>query len=130
MDLCLDTNGYSAMMRGHKEVQDLIEKADSVIIPAVVLGELHAGFSLGSKRQANTRQLHSFLAAPGIRIAEITQSTAEQYGKIVRHLKLQGTPMATNDIWIAAIAFETGTVVLSADSHFSVVPMLDTVHFS
>mgnify|MGYP005865610809 CR=1 FL=1 len=129
MDLCLDTNAYSALMRNQGRAREIIEKADSLIMPTVVLGELYAGFAMGSRNMENVQKLQAFLATPGTRLALITQETAERYGKIVRHLKFQGTPIPSNDIWIAAVAFETGAVLLTGDSHFSVVPLLETIHY-
>jgi len=126
MDICLDTNAYSALMRGHEEVKDLLERADSLIMPAIVLGELHAGFAAGSRSTENIQRLQAFLKTPGTRVADITQKTAERYGKLVRQLKLQGTPIPTNDIWIAAVSFDTGATLLTSDVHFSVIPMLET----
>ena len=130
MELCIDTNAYSALMRGHDIVRDILEKADSLIMPTVVLGELHAGFAAGNRKVENEQKLQTFLATPGTRVVPIGQETAERYGKLVRYLKLQGTPIPTNDIWIAAVAFETGAVLLTADTHFSAIPLLETMNFT
>ena len=45
-------------------------------------------------------------------------------GELVRELRENGTPIPTNDIWIAATAFETASRVLSFDTHFGLVPGL------
>jgi tRNA(fMet)-specific endonuclease VapC len=42
----------------------------------------------------------------------------------VRDLRRQGTPLPTNDLWIAATALETGTRLVSYDIHFQHVPGL------
>jgi tRNA(fMet)-specific endonuclease VapC len=39
-------------------------------------------------------------------------------------LKRQGTPIPTNDIWIAAAALENGGRMVAYDSHFEAVPGL------
>ncbi|MFH1760016.1 MAG: PIN domain-containing protein [bacterium] len=39
-------------------------------------------------------------------------------------LKEQGTPIPTNDIWIAATAFEMGARLITYDKHFNNVPGL------
>ncbi|MFQ5810117.1 MAG: PIN domain-containing protein, partial [Armatimonadota bacterium] len=54
----------------------------------------------------------------------VTHSIAERYGVLVKQLKEQGTPIPTNDIWIAATALETGTRLVSYDAHFNNVPGL------
>jgi tRNA(fMet)-specific endonuclease VapC len=42
----------------------------------------------------------------------------------VTSLKRQGTPIPTNDIWIAATALENGGRIVAYDSHFEAVPGL------
>ena len=42
MRVCLDTNAYSRLMGGHLPLTQLLESADEVLVPATVLGELHA----------------------------------------------------------------------------------------
>ena len=54
----------------------------------------------------------------------VSESTVRHYSKIYNQLKKNGTPIPTNDIWIAASALEHGASVISGDSHFSFVPML------
>jgi len=130
MDICFDTNAYSALMRGYGEVKEILERADSLVMPTIVLGELYAGFVAGRRKQENIRKLQDFLASSGTQVAQITVETAERYGRLVQQLKIQGTPIPTNDIWIAAVAFETGTVLLTADRHFSVIPLLETMTYS
>jgi tRNA(fMet)-specific endonuclease VapC len=114
-------------MRGRDEVKEVLEKADSLIMPTIVLGELYAGFAAGQRKQENIQKLRDFLASSGTRVAQTTEETAERYGRLVQQLKLQGTPIPTNDIWIAAVAFETGAVLLTSDRHFSAIPLLETI---
>ena len=45
--LCLDTTGYSRLMRGHDRLRERLEAADEVLLPVTVLGELYAGFQGG-----------------------------------------------------------------------------------
>ncbi len=122
MKLCIDTNIYTALKRGNQEVIDLLEKADEVIIPAIVLGELYAGFNLGNHKKKNLLELYNFLKIPGIYVAEIDDGVAERYGNIIQILKSQGTPIPTNDIWIAATSMENNTKLLSCDKHFNNIP--------
>ena len=122
MRVCLDTNAYCRLMGGHAPLTQLLESADELLVPATVLGELHAGFELGSRREANRRQLTEFLAAPGVEIAVVTAAIAERYGILVRQLTRQGTPIPTNDIWIAAVVLETGTRLVTYATHFEHIP--------
>jgi tRNA(fMet)-specific endonuclease VapC len=118
MKVCLDTNAYSRLMGGHAPLTQLLESAEEVLVPVTVLGELYAGFEMGSKREANQRQLRDFLSMPGVETTVLTDSIAERYGILVGQLLRQGTPIPTNDIWIAATALETGARLVTYDSHF------------
>lgn len=51
--LCLDTTGYSRLMRGHERLRERLEEADELLLPVTVLGELYAGF-LGGRRPWRT----------------------------------------------------------------------------
>jgi tRNA(fMet)-specific endonuclease VapC len=124
MRVCLDTSAYSRLMGGHAPLTQLLESADEVLVPATVLGELHAGFEMGSRREANRRKLDEFLALSGVETTAVTAEIAERYGLLVSQLTRQGTPIPTNDIWIAATALETGSRLVTYDSHFEHIPGL------
>lgn len=124
MKVCLDTNAYSRLMLGQAPLKDLLESADEILVPATVLGELHAGFERGSRRQANREQLAAFLSQPGVDSLIVDDGVAERYGLLVSQLSRAGTPIPTNDIWIAAAAMETGARLVSYDAHFAAVPGL------
>ena len=124
MKVCLDTNAYSRLMLGHAPLKDLLESVDEVLVPATVLGELHAGFERGSRRQANLEQLAAFLNQPGVDSLVVDDGVAERYGQLVSQLLQAGTPLPTNDIWIAASAMECGARLVTYDAHFASVPGL------
>ena len=124
MKVCLDTNAYSRLMLGHVPLKDLLESVDEILVPATVLGELHAGFELGSRRQSNRAQLDALLGQPGVRRLIVDEGVAERYGSLVSQLSRAGTPIPTNDIWIATAAMECGARLVSYDSHFASIPGL------
>ncbi len=124
MRLVLDTNGYTKLFRKPGELTNLVETADLVFLPAVAVGELYAGFQLGSKFDKNVAEFNEFLKLTGVRIVDVDRDTAERYGILVRSLKTNGTPIPTNDIWIAAATLELGARLVSYDEHFQYVPGL------
>jgi predicted nucleic acid-binding protein len=124
MRICIDTNIYSALKKGNPKIIELLEKADEVYIPSIVLGELYAGFQLGSKLKDNVEDLKEFIEQPGIFIIEIDESIAERYGALIKLLRESGTPIPTNDIWIAATALENGARIATFDLHFRSIPGL------
>lgn len=125
--ILLDTSAYSAFKRGHGEVIELIRSAGRILLPAAVVGELLAGFEFGGRRERNRAELDEFLAASRVAITPITRSTAERYAVIYRYLREKGTPVPTNDLWIAATAMEHRAVVLTTDGHFSLMPQVISI---
>ena len=124
MKICVDTNAYTAFKRGDEAVTGVLENAGEVLLPSIVVGELFAGFHMGSRRDRNIEELNDFLAKPGVSIVDIDRSIAERYGVLIKTLREKGTPIPTNDIWIAAVALDTGARLLTLDDHFQYVPGL------
>ena len=127
MKFVLDTNAYSRLMQNRSSLTELVEHADLVLLPTVAIGELYAGFHLGSRCESNRAGLNEFLCLPGIEIVPIDHDIAERYGILVCTLKEKGTPIPTNDIWIAATSLELGARLISYDTHFDYVPGLITL---
>lgn len=122
--LLLDTSVYSHLMRGDKQIADILDGADEVFVNAVVIGELLAGFKRGGKEQRNCEVLRDFLSVDTVSTLFIDDTTAERYAIILEYLKKAGTPIPANDIWIAANAMQHGLVVLTTDYHFSGIPQI------
>jgi tRNA(fMet)-specific endonuclease VapC len=125
--IALDTNRYRDLGEGDAGVRRLLEEAESVHIPFVVLGELRAGLSLGKKGPANERVLQRFLAKPGVEILYPTDATPRSYASLYRQLREQGTPIPTNDLWIAALVVENDLSLCTRDGHFRYLPQLNLV---
>ncbi|MBI3541557.1 MAG: type II toxin-antitoxin system VapC family toxin [Deltaproteobacteria bacterium] len=117
----LDTSAYSLFKRGNAALIEKIKGADEVYLNAIVIGELLAGFDGGKFREVNRRELREFLEYPMVVVTPITEETSEKYSLIYNDLKNQGTPIPTNDLWIAASVMETGTCLMTADQHFQKV---------
>jgi tRNA(fMet)-specific endonuclease VapC len=129
MRLLLDSNAYSAMVRGRPEITDRVRQAEEVLLSLVVMGELLFGFHNGSRYQENRRILDEFLRNPNVRAVTLTPLTAEHFGEIFTSLRKKGRPIPTNDIWIAAQAIETQSSLLSSDPHFGAVEGLSWISF-
>ena len=118
MTVLVDTDAYSAFMRGHANVVARIRRAERVLLSTVVVGELLFGFRHGSRFERNRKSLEQFLDNPFVSLVPVTYTTAERFGRIAAALRGKGRPIPTNDIWIAAHAMETGADLLSFDRHF------------
>jgi tRNA(fMet)-specific endonuclease VapC len=121
MRLLVDTSAYSAFMRGHGEIKTALQEADEIFVNSIVLGELRAGFIKGRRRRKNDDELNTFLASPRVKLLDVTEETAERYAVILNSLWQAGTPIPTNDIWIAASAMEHGLELLTSDEHYQKV---------
>ncbi len=117
--LLLDTNAYTHLLRGNVDVLNALGIADTVFMSIFVLGELYAGFKGGDKESANRAQLDDFLRRPTVRILTATRETSDIFGTIKHRLKTAGTPIPINDVWIAAHATESGSHLVTYDTHFA-----------
>jgi tRNA(fMet)-specific endonuclease VapC len=125
--ICLDTCAYSGFRRGHPEIMDLVSTASWVGVPAVVLGELRAGFLRGTRAARNERELTEFLADPLVELVPVDDEVSRHYAEIVVALRNAGTPVPTNDAWIAASAAAAGAAVLTCDAHFGRIARVRSV---
>jgi tRNA(fMet)-specific endonuclease VapC len=116
--LLLDTSAYSAFMRGHEGVQNLLRRAEEIYVNPIVLGELRAGFGGGRQGRKNEGYLQRFILSPRVTVLSVDAETSERYAFILNALWEAGTPAPTNDIWIAASAMQHGLAVLTTDTHF------------
>ena len=124
-----DTSAYSHFRAGHAALHERLETAHEIILATTVLGELHAGFRGGSRFLDNEAALERFLEEPFVTVREIDAEVAARYGEVFAQLKRAGTPIPTNDIWIAAVALECGGHLLSFDDDFSRVAGLSWTRF-
>jgi len=115
---CLDTSAYSQFMRGDPTATELIDSADRILLPSIVIGELWVGFLQGNRILENQRDLQRFLANPVVEEVVPDATTGKVYAEVVVALRRAGTPLPTNDIWIAALAASSGATVLTFDAHF------------
>jgi len=118
MRLLLDTCSYSDMRRGDPETARLVRAAAKIYLSAIVVGELMSGFRSGSRMDSNLRELEEFLASPFVEFLPVTLTTADRFARISADLRAAGTPIPTNDVWIASHALEKGADLVSTDTHF------------
>jgi tRNA(fMet)-specific endonuclease VapC len=124
VNVLLDTSAYSALWRGDQVVLEVVRRSKTIAMSAVVLGELHSGFRAGNRCTENTAQLAQFLSKPSVRVLPVTEETALRYAEVDVYLRKKGRPIPRNDVWIAAVALETGLQLLTLDVHFREIPLL------
>ncbi|MBI2606444.1 MAG: type II toxin-antitoxin system VapC family toxin [Deltaproteobacteria bacterium] len=124
MKIALDTNTYTDAARADAKAMEVLRSADEIYLPFVVIAELRSGFSLGSKGKKNEAKLTEFLNTPRVKVLCPDEQTTHHYARVYSHLKKQGTPIPTHDIWIAAMTLQYDLVLFSRDAHFSQVPQI------
>ena len=121
MRILLDSNAYSRLMRGDDQAAAVVRDATEILMSAVVVGELLYGFRSGSRLERNMADLRSFLNNPYVSFVPVGPVTADRYSRVAAALRVKGSPIPANDVWIAAHAMETGADLVSADRHFESV---------
>ena len=116
--ICLDTSAYSNFMRGSPSAVAAISDAEWIGVPSVVLGELRTGFLLGAHAEKNEAELERFLLHPLVHILDVDDAASRIYAEIIAALRRSGTPLPTNDIWVASVAAREGASVVTYDEHF------------
>jgi tRNA(fMet)-specific endonuclease VapC len=130
MKRLLDTNAYAALKRDHEDVAALVRDSTELAFSMVVVGELMFGFRNGGRFQKNLKELDEFLAHDRVSVLPVSRTTADRFGRIAAALRKAGTPIPTNDIWIAAHVFESGAELVTFDAHFSAVDGLVYTHLA
>lgn len=117
--MILDTNGLSAVAEGESALEPILRKAAQIAIPVIVLGEYRYGISLSRNRKHYERWLAEYL--PTFRILDVDERTTLSYSTVRAELKRAGTPIPSNDVWIAALCRQHSLPLLSRDRHFDAV---------
>jgi tRNA(fMet)-specific endonuclease VapC len=125
--LILDTNALSAVVEGDPVLAPLLQKAAQIAIPVIVLGEYRYGISHSRNRRQYEEWLTEYLR--NFRILEVEERTTIPYGAVRSELKRAGTPIPSNDVWIAALCRQHALPLLSRDRHFDLVPGIQRVNW-
>ncbi|HXG57050.1 MAG TPA: type II toxin-antitoxin system VapC family toxin [Vicinamibacterales bacterium] len=124
MRVALDTNRYVDLCKGVVDTTTLLEEAEIIMLPFVVVGELRAGFVHGRRQADNERTLRRFLLKDGVRVLFADDQTTHHYALLFRQLRKQGTPIPTNDMWLAALVLQHNLVLHARDRHFDHLPQV------
>jgi tRNA(fMet)-specific endonuclease VapC len=124
--LLLDTNVLADFFAGDPETVEAFQRSGSLAVNTVVLGELLAGFAMGTRSGENRRLLGRFLSNPRVNLLPLNLETAEHYAGIFSQLRRKGRPIPSNDMWVAASALEHGLALFTRDAHFAEIEGLLT----
>lgn len=113
----LDTNIVIGLFANEPSIIEKIKSHPSgIFIPSIVFGELFYGAEQSSKKDENRKKIDGLAQAS--LILECDLDTARLYGKIKSQLKVKGSPIPENDIWIASLAQQHHLTLVTRDKHF------------
>ncbi len=127
MKIVIDTNRYRDFCENIPKAVTEFRRAEEIHMPFVVLAELRSGFLCGTSAVKNEATLHKFLNRARVHILFPDEVTTHHYARIFRQLRAQGTPIPTNNMWIAALVSQYGYYLFSRDVHFNHLPQLPTI---
>jgi tRNA(fMet)-specific endonuclease VapC len=117
--LILDTNALSAFADGDQKLLRAIDKETELALPAIVLGEYLYGIRQSRLRASYETWIRAHLSL--FDLVPIVRETAERYSEIRHELKAAGTPIPTNNLWIAALARHHRMRLVTRDGHFRAI---------
>lgn len=118
LSIALDANRYTDFCRGDEDAVMKLRAARRVVLPFIVLAGLRAGFRVGRNLTKNEQVLSSFLHSPRVDVIFADEGTTRVYAAVFADLRAAGTPIPTNDMWIAALTLQHDLVLYSRDRHF------------
>jgi tRNA(fMet)-specific endonuclease VapC len=121
----LDTNALSAVADGNPALEPILRNAAEVALPVIVLGEYRYGIRQSRDRQRYEQWLGESL--PDYRVLDVDEGTAVSYAALRSELKRAGTPIPSNDVWIAALCRQHSLSLLSRDRHFDLVRGIERI---
>ncbi|HLD73982.1 MAG TPA: type II toxin-antitoxin system VapC family toxin [Bdellovibrionota bacterium] len=124
MNIAIDTSAIVCFFRGEEVAKGHVQKCEEIVVPFIVIGELRAGFVCGKKTLENEKLLAHFLNSPRASVLFPNEDTTHHYAKLFHQLRTQGTPIPTNDLWIAALCIQHDLPLFSLDKHFHHIPQL------
>jgi predicted nucleic acid-binding protein len=123
----LDTNGLSAVADGEAALEPILRKAAEVAVPVIVLGEYRYGIQQSRDRRRYQQWLTESIR--NYRILDVDEETAISYAALRSELKRAGTPIPSNDLWIAALCRQHSFSLLSRDRHFDLVGGIERINW-
>ena len=122
--VALDTNRYTDLSHGDEAVANALQDADALVMTFVTIAELRGGFAHGTRGKANERLLRQFLRRDDVKSLYPDDGTTVHYAQLYRELRSAGTPVPTNDIWIAALVLQHNLLLYTRDDHFRHLPQV------
>ncbi|MCC6515919.1 MAG: type II toxin-antitoxin system VapC family toxin [Chitinophagales bacterium] len=122
LDTCFIIDVFSNKVNTKK-----YQKNKLIYIPSIVIGELFYGANLSKLPLKNIAKINDFIS--NFSIVKVDEETAEFYGRIKSKLKEKGNQIPENDIWIASLALQHKSILITNDKHFNVIQQLTLLSY-
>lgn len=117
--MIVDTNALSAWRDGDGDLLQVMALAPLLALPVIAIGEYRYGAIKSSQRPLIESWLNQIIRT--IRVLSVSVETTESYAGVRSMLDRKGSPIPSNDMWIAALALQHRLPIISRDAHFDVV---------
>ena len=124
---CLDSGVVIALLRGDSDIGEKIDGLLSPVLTSFALAEAIFGAKLSRQKEANRRVIDLFAA--GCIVMYLDANTLESYADLKVQLRVRGTPIPENDIWIAALCLQHDLELAFRDKYFDFIPGLKKLHW-
>ena len=114
--MILDTDAVSALLEGDPALEALLARSVHHELPVIVIGEYRHGLAR-SRLRRSLQHLFDELVSQST-VLPVGVETAAAYARVREALRVHGTPIPENDVWISALAIEHGLDVVSRDTDF------------
>lgn len=125
--MIVDTNALSAIADERDRIREVLATATGIAVPVIAIGEYRSGIARSRNFPRYQEWLDEFIRAS--RVLLVDESTTYRYADIALELRESGTPIPTNDIWIAALCRQHDLPLLSRDRHFDAVSKLQRIEW-
>ena len=123
----VDTNALIRFFGAPEHFVSSLGAYERIVISPIVAGEFRAGVNNTRRGRESRLAFEAFLENPFVDEVVVDSATGRYYAKIYQAMKRAGTPIPTNDIWIAASAIQHDCPLFTLDAHFKHIPGLKLV---
>jgi len=124
IEFVADTSAIVLLCRRDPQVEQKVQ-GKVFAITFVTMAELLLGVLKSKKPKAAWSQVLNVLF--GHHLFHVSPATPMNYARIFYDLEQRGVKIPVNDVWIAALAIESGLPLLARDEHFTRVNGLTVI---
>ena len=122
MGVLIDTSVLVAVERGHVDLEETLNRNVEYGLSVVSAAELLHGVHRVTGKRAHARSAYVESLFASLPVLPVDLTVARAYARTSAELARAGTPIDSNDIWIAATAIAHGFELLAFGGDFDRIP--------